>query len=98
MKTNSFPIFIVAENGYTNTGLLSELGQNGYDCSIIPAGDRVMEQISEQAPRLVLLEMNGRSSLELIQTIRQKRSLPIIALLHREKLDKVDILKSEAGL
>ena len=84
-------IFIIAEESKVVTELSSGLTQSGFACSVTPNGDDVIEQLVEQAPDLVLVEMNGPSEMrELSQRIKQERHLPIIFLVGREMLDSVD--------
>ncbi len=67
-------------------GLYSELARKEFACSVTPAQNGVIEQVTEQNPDLVMLEMNGRSTdsgtWELPQRVKQARPLPIIALVN----------------
>jgi two-component system alkaline phosphatase synthesis response regulator PhoP len=54
----------------------------------------IIEQIREQAPDLVLLEIEGKGgpeTEELLQQIKKTRHLPIIALIDRQIIDSPDI-------
>ena len=84
-------LLIIAQESKELTRLHSGLAQSGFACSVTPNGDDVVEQLIEQAPDLVLVEMNGPSEMrELSQRIKQERRLPIIFLVGREMLDSVD--------
>lgn len=84
-------IFIIAEESKAVTELSSGLTRNGFACTIASNGKELIEQVAEQAPDLVLVEMNGRSEIrELSRRIKQERHLPIIFLVGPEMLDSVD--------
>jgi DNA-binding response OmpR family regulator len=92
-------LLIITEAGKDINGLRSELARKGFACSITPAQNGVIEQVTEQDPDLVLLEMNGRFTdsgiRELPRRIKQARPLPIIALVNKETLGNLDVnLKS----
>ena len=89
-----FSIFVIAEESKTITGLCLELIQNGFACSIAPNRNEAVQQVAEQSPDLVLVEVDTHSAnsrRELCQRIRGERHLPIIALVTREILDTLDI-------
>ena len=86
-----FSLFIIAEESEAVAELRSGLTQSGFACSVTPDGDDVIEQLAEQAPDLVLVEMNGLSEMrKLSRRIKQERRLPIIFLVGREMLGSVD--------
>ena len=86
-----FSIFIIAEESKTVTELRSELIQNGFACSIASNGKKVIEQVAEESPDLVLAETDSHSGIwELSQGIKRERPLPIIALISSEMLDSLD--------
>ena len=89
-----FSTFVIAEADKTVTELRLELIQNGFACLIASDGREVIEEVTEQAPDLVLVEMDGYSAnsgiRELCQRIKLERHLPIIALVSRERLDGLD--------
>ena len=86
-------VFIIAEENEAVNELRLGLSQNGFACSITSDGKKVMEQVAEQAPDVVLVEINGHwvsSRQELSQRLKRKRPLPIIALVSKERLDSLD--------
>ncbi len=72
----------------------SNLSRNGFDCQVIADDRGEIERISRQPPDLVLLEIGGRpddfSITELISGITPSRALPIIALITRQAVDKIN--------
>ncbi len=92
-------LLIITESSKGINGLSSELARKGFVCSVTTAQNGVIEQITEQNPDLVMLEMNGRAAdsgiSALPQRIKRVRPLPIIALINKENLGHLDInLKS----
>jgi len=73
--------------------LSSELIRDGFACSIA-SHDEVAELVPRQSPDLLLVEMNGHlpdtGLLEFIQQMKRKSTLPIIALVAREKADGIN--------
>lgn len=86
-------VFLMAEESERIQGLPSALAQRGFACSVVPARDEVIKQVTERSPDLMLVEMNGNSASmrELSQRIKQARCLPIMALVSKEALDSPDI-------
>ncbi len=74
--------------------LHSELIRNGFACSVISRGNEVIEQIAAQSPDLILVEMDDHlvdsRMRQIAEKMKQKRPLPIIALVAREMLDSID--------
>lgn len=85
-------ILIISEENKEAARLHSELGQNGFACSITSSRNGVIETLAEQAPDLVLVETNGDLSKigELSRRIKHEKNLPIIALVNRETISNVD--------
>ncbi|MBM4447625.1 MAG: response regulator transcription factor [Chloroflexi bacterium] len=99
MPSQEKRLLIITEAGEGTSDLPSELARKGFACAITPARNGVIEQVLEQEPDLVMLEMNGRATSseiwELPQRIKRARPLPIIALLNQEITDNLEIyLKS----
>jgi DNA-binding response OmpR family regulator len=87
---NMFKIFIIAREGKDREELYLSLVQKGYACAMAGNQDEV-SQIAEQDPDLVLVADNSHSRIrELAHEIKQKKNLPIIALVEREMLKNVD--------
>ncbi len=83
-------IFIIAEEGKTIAELRLELMQSGFVCSIAPDGSKVIQQIAEQSPDLLLVEVDAPSRIhELSQKFKRERHLPVIALVCPETLDSL---------
>ena len=86
-------IFIIANESQIVKRLHSELARKGFACSIASDGEGLVRQVVEQAPDLVLVEMDSHSvdsRRELCQRIKRERHLPIIALVSKERLDGLD--------
>jgi len=99
MPSQEKRLLIITEAGEGTSDLPSELARKGFACAVTPARNGVIEQVLEQEPDLVMLEMNGRATSseiwELPQRIKRARPLPIIALLNQEITDNLEIyLKS----
>ncbi len=84
-------ILVVSEEYKSAAELRSRLAESGFACYITCDGDEALEQVAEQAPDLVLVEVDSCSRAgELSKQIKRLQHLPIIALIHREFLDSVD--------
>ena len=87
-------LLIVAQETEALAGLCSRLSRDGFACSVISHGNGLVEKIAAHRPDLVMLETDGSSAnagiRELTQEVKQEVSLPIIALVAREKLDGID--------
>ncbi len=84
-------IFIIATEGDKGEELCLKLSQKGHICCIASNDEEVAAGIAEEALDLVLVESKSYSQIrELAQKIKQKRNLPIIALVEREMLGIVD--------
>jgi two-component system, OmpR family, alkaline phosphatase synthesis response regulator PhoP len=88
-------VFIIANESEEARKLRAELAQRGLDCLIVPHNDGAVERILEQHPGVILLDTDeakpGSEAWELAQRIREKRHIPFIALVTREKLDGFDL-------
>ncbi len=86
-----FSILLIAEKNKAATELHSRLAESGFVCSLSCDGDKAVGQVTEQAPDLVLVEVNSRSRVpELSQQIKQGKHPPVIALVQPGFLDNVD--------
>jgi two-component system alkaline phosphatase synthesis response regulator PhoP len=87
-------LLIIAQETEALAGLCSGLIRDGFACSVISYGNGSVEKIAAHRPDLVMLETDGSSAnagiWELTQMVKQEGSLPIIALVAREKLDGID--------
>ena len=90
-----FSVFLIAEENKRTQGLHSGLAQRGLVCSIVSDRDEAIKQVTEQAPDLVLVEMDSHTDhpgiWELFQMIKLEKHLPVIALVSEETLDNPDI-------
>ena len=59
MPSQEKKLFIITEESKSINRLYSGLSQKGFDCLIASAGDEIVRRVAEQAPDLVLVEMNG---------------------------------------
>lgn len=87
-------LLIVTETDKGIKGLYSELIRNGFGCSMTHAQNGVIEQVIEEAPDLVVLEIDRRANSsaiwELVQKIKRAKPLPVIALVNKETLGNLD--------
>jgi two-component system alkaline phosphatase synthesis response regulator PhoP len=87
-------LLIIARESTTQAGLYMGLVRSGFACSVVPGDNGVMEQLSQQPPDLVLVEIGDHSpdsrTWELIRGIKQQGHLPTIALVSEETLDSID--------
>ncbi len=85
-------LLIVAEGSESLSGIHSGLIQSGFVCSVVPHGEKLMEQLSRESPDLVLVEIDGHSPdspvWEFIRGIKA-RYLPAIVLVAKEQLDDI---------
>lgn len=87
-------ILIIAGEGQSLNGIHSGLAQRGFICSVASTHKDIVEQVGEQAPDLIVLEIKGKGGsgmAELLQTIKKGRQLPVIALIDRQIIDRPDI-------
>jgi len=86
-------LLIIGQKSKALAEVSSELTRNGFACSIASV-DEVVELIHRQSPDLLLIEMNGHlpdtGLSELIQNMKRENSLPVIALVSRDRLDGID--------
>lgn len=85
-----FNLLIISEKNASVTELCSRLVRNGYSCPVITDENEAIEQITGRDPDLVLLTTSATRIRELCQKIKQKRDLPIIALVTRAMLNSVN--------
>jgi DNA-binding response OmpR family regulator len=87
-------LLIMAQESKELTGLSSGLIRNGFVCSIIPHGPGVVKEITAHRPNLVIVEMDGYSAnaeiQELMQSMKQEKRTPVMALVSGEMLDSID--------
>ena len=87
-------ILIIASKTEQISELSSGLAEKGFSCSVTANGDSAIEQVLEQNPDLILLDLHVSPAIPSIRNlsrkINQKRSLPIIALLSSEQLGILD--------
>ena len=76
------------------TSLGESLERNGFVYSTVSYNNGFRESLSRQLPDLLLVEMNGNmpdpETQGLIQRLKQRRHLPVIALIPREILNSVN--------
>ncbi len=87
-------LLIVTETDRDTSRLYSELARNGFGFSITHARNGVIKQVTEEAPDLVMLEIDRRANSsaiwELAQKIKQAKPLPVIALVNKETVGNLD--------
>jgi DNA-binding response OmpR family regulator len=86
-------LMVTRESGAL-TELRSEITRNGFACAIVPHGEEAVEQIIAHRPDLVVVEMDSHlanaETMESIQSMKEARQFPIIALLPREMLGSLN--------
>jgi DNA-binding response OmpR family regulator len=89
-----FRALIIAEEKEQVRRLGTELYSEGLLCSIEPNGQKFDWKLNGQAPDLVLVALNGAQNdsriIHISRLIREQNHLPVIALLSREALSKLD--------
>ena len=89
-----FSVFIIAKRNKQMRELAAELIQSGFSCSIAFSPEEAVDQLAEQAPDLVIVDMNGSSSgsgmWDLPQKIKREMHLPVIALISKEALGTLE--------
>jgi two-component system alkaline phosphatase synthesis response regulator PhoP len=87
-------LLIIARESETLTMLKEGLVRYGFACSVISDGNEIIEQVSRQAPDLVLVEIDGQSPdsriWEVIQGIKRQKHLPAMALVSEGMLDSIN--------
>ena len=87
-------VFIIANETEQIRKLSAELAQRRFECLIVAHNDEAIEQIARQSRAVSLLDMDeattGSAGWELAQRMRQDMSIPLIALMSREKLNALD--------
>jgi len=72
----------------------SELAHTGLLCSIDSYSEKVIEKVNDQAPDLVFVAIDGAATsseaMSIAQSIKKDSHLPVIALLSREALSRLD--------
>ena len=87
-------VLIVTETDEDTSELYSELTRKGFVYSMAHAQNGVIEQVTDEVPDLVVLEINRRpnssSIWELAQKIKQAKPLPVIALVNKETIGNLN--------
>jgi two-component system alkaline phosphatase synthesis response regulator PhoP len=87
-------ILIIAREIEQIRVLVPGLAQKGFSCLVAPYGNRAIEQVTEESPKLIFLDIGGAThgsgTWELPQRIKQETDVPIIALISRGMLDDLD--------
>ena len=87
-------LLIIAQESNKLAELHSGLIRNGFVCSIIPHGNGFVKEIIARRPNLVIVEMDGYSAnteiQELVQSMKQEKRTPVMALVPGEMLDSID--------
>jgi DNA-binding response OmpR family regulator len=87
-------IFIVADGKEQVRRLSTELASKGLVCAIDSEAKKARENTGEQAPDLVLVAIDGKPNsseiIHLARNIKEEGHLPVIALLSKGALDRLD--------
>lgn len=80
---------LVTDGKIAVSELLSGLIQSGFTCSIMTNRNGTMDNLAQEPPDLVLLDVDDYpETCRLSKEIKHKKELPIIALLNREMLNQ----------
>jgi DNA-binding response OmpR family regulator len=90
VKNHQPNILIVAREGLTGRELYASLAEKGYARSIVSPGENVLEKIDEPTDLVVVAGDSNAEVAELVITVKERRSVPIIALVTREMLASVN--------
>ena len=87
-------VFIIANGGEQAEQIRTELALTGLECVILPAKNGAIEQIAGQSHGISLLDMDeartGSEQWELAQKMRQDMNIPLIVLMSRDNLNRLD--------
>ena len=99
MGWNMWRVLIIAQESEATAGLRSAIARHGFACSIVPHGNELEDEIIAYRPDLVLVEMNddltSARTLGLIGEFKEKRKLPVIALVGREALAELETIDAD---
>ena len=85
-----FRIMLVAEENAEFSLLKRDLTTRGFSCMSVGEKEAI-GQVMEQSPALVLLEMSdSEPARNVIQEIKRRKSVPVIALIPKIKLSGID--------
>jgi two-component system alkaline phosphatase synthesis response regulator PhoP len=87
-------LLIITSESKKLESLGKSLAENGLACSLTRYDNGVTEAIARQSPHLLLVEMDNNTidseKRGLIQSLKQERHLPVVALIPREMLYSID--------
>ena len=87
-------VLIISNESEQAKRLRAELVRRRFECLIVAHNDEAIEQIAGQSHAVSLLDIDeattGSAGWELAQRMRQDMSIPLIALMSREKLNSLD--------
>lgn len=92
--TISTRVFVVATGGTHTEQLRTDLARRGYNCLLVSGKDGAIERIAERSAGVALVEMEegpvGSAVWESGQRMRQEMNIPVIGLVSREGLNRLD--------
>ncbi|MDD4859324.1 MAG: response regulator transcription factor [Dehalococcoidales bacterium] len=84
-------ICLIAAAGTEAARIQAGLAAAGFGCVVPPDGADISERVAEEAPHLVLIETSQPERIHgLTQQIKQAKPVPVIALLPREMLARLN--------
>lgn len=87
-------LLIIADETEQIREMISGLVESGFICSVVPSDENAVEQVTEQAPDLVLIAMEGLSDCSWVRHltcgVKQAGRIPVVALLSVEALGILD--------
>ena len=92
-------VLIIAQESEAMSKLRSGIARSGFACSVVPHSGELEEEIITYRPDLVLVEMNDRltsaRTLGLVGDFKERRNLPVIALVVKESLSEIDTIDAD---
>lgn len=88
-----YNLLVVAEKNTSVEELRSGLDRSGFLCPFAAYGEEAIEYIIDQPPDLILMELSGQpldSWIDLCRKMKQVKEIPVIALICRDSLSKMD--------
>lgn len=91
MEPNT-PLLLVDDDDELRALIREYLEGYGYSLILLPSGEKVLETVLNQSPRLVILDvmMPGRNGLDVLAELRAKSTVPVIMLTAKgEDTDRI---------
>ncbi|MFW5499771.1 MULTISPECIES: response regulator [unclassified Maridesulfovibrio] len=87
-----YPVLIVDDDAKLRALLTQYLEGYGYEVSTLPSGERIIEEVKNSSPAIVILDimMPGKDGLEVLRDLRPHSNVPVIMLTAKgEDTDRI---------